>query len=256
MASPVNYEFVDKVQEDHQCEKCLFMEVSCAKKCGERMLQKNLQDHENTKCPNRQVKCQHCRSKGRYKYISSKQHIKGCSGYPLPCPNSCGQKDIKRKYIEAHRQVLVECSFSEAGCGDVPRQDLEAHLASDTKQHLALVMTTMTTTKKHLTEKMQVMHRNFNTMASRVTRELDAISSSSHSLKIDSIKTTLALVTTMLETGTKYCLRMTNTISSLKHHSESFLVKLATRCRFTTQISVNLMYQRVYTWKEEKTMIN
>ncbi len=29
-------------------EKCLFVEVSCTKKCGERMLQKELQDHEDT----------------------------------------------------------------------------------------------------------------------------------------------------------------------------------------------------------------
>ncbi len=221
------------------------------------MLRKNLQDHEDNKCPNRQVKCQQCQSKGRYKYISSKQHIKGCSGYPLPCPNSCGQKDIKRKYIEVHRQVcpleLVECSFSETGCGDVPRQDLEAHLASDTKQHLALVMTTMTTTKKQLTEKnaSKLQHHGFPCDQRAWCNWF------TYSLEIDSIKTTLALVTTMLETGTKYCLRMTNTISSLKHHSESFLVKPGyTRCRFTTQISVNLMYQRVYTWKGEKTMIN
>ncbi len=52
-------------------------------------------------------------------------------------------------------------------------------------------------------------------MASRVTREFGSSSENTHSLEIDIISTTLALVTTMLETGTKYCLRMTNAISSL-----------------------------------------
>ncbi len=74
---------------------------------------------------------------------------------------------------------------------------------------------------------MTKMQRNFNTMASRVTRELDSISSSSenrHSLEIDSIKTTLALVTTMLKTGTKYCLRMKSFVFSIIYHSDSFFV--------------------------------
>ncbi len=56
------------------------------------------------------------------------------------------------------------------------------------------------------------MQQNLNTMVSRVTRELESISSMSdnkHSPDINSIKTTLILATKMLESGTKYCLRMT-----------------------------------------------
>ena len=141
-------------------EKCGFEEVECSEKCGEKMLQKELQDHQSNQCSHRQVNCQYCQSKGMYKDISSMQHIQKCPSYPLPCRKNCGQKEIKRKDISAHRQVcpleLVKCSFSEAGCGDVPRKDLEAHIASSTQQHLALViLTTMKMTKKNLTEELR-----------------------------------------------------------------------------------------------------
>ncbi len=231
-------------------EKCLFVEEKCCEKCGEKILRKELEDHQQNKCPNRQVNCRHCQSKGMYKDIGTETHFQICPGYPLPCPNDCGQKDIQRQDIEGHKQVcpleLVACSFSEAGCGDIQRKDLDAHVASSTQQHLALVMATMTSTKKQLTEKLtstqqdlastqkqlaqvtEKMQRNFNTMASRVTRELDSISSSSEnkrSLEIDSIKTTLVLATTMLERGTKYCLRMTWLQFSPYSQSDSFFVK-------------------------------
>ena len=158
---------------------------------------------------------------------------------------------IQHSLIEAHRQVcpleLVQCPFSEAGSGDTLRKDLDAYIASDTQQHLVLVMLTMTATKKHLaetltstqqdlvqnkkllaatqqdltkaTETATKMQQNFKTTVSRVTRELESISCISENIEIDSIKTTMVLTTTMLETDTKYCLRMTC------DQSDSFFVK-------------------------------
>ena len=41
-------------------EKCLFVVVSCTKKCGEIMLRKKLQDHEDNKCPNCWVLRHYC----------------------------------------------------------------------------------------------------------------------------------------------------------------------------------------------------
>ncbi len=61
----------DKITTLGKCnqhlEKCMFVEVSCTKKCGENMLRKELQDHEDNKCPNRLVLCQYCNTIGKYK---------------------------------------------------------------------------------------------------------------------------------------------------------------------------------------------
>ncbi len=68
----------DKITTLGECnkhlEKCLFVEVcimhTCTKKCGERMLRKELQDHEDNKCPNRRVQCQYkyyCTLEGMHK---------------------------------------------------------------------------------------------------------------------------------------------------------------------------------------------
>ncbi len=74
----------DKITTLGECnqhfEKCLFVEVSCTKKCGEIMLQKELQDHENNKCPNRLVQCQYCNTEGMHKVITTKRHLDKYAG--------------------------------------------------------------------------------------------------------------------------------------------------------------------------------
>ena len=51
--------------------------------------------------------------------------------------------------------------------------------------------------------------------AQQTTNVASSSSENTHSLEIDSISTTLALVTTMLETGTKYCLRIWQIVFNL-----------------------------------------
>ncbi len=143
--------------EQHLERNCVLEDVSCTLKCGERMPRQELQNHGSNQCSHRHVTCSYCETIVMHKDIDTKRHFEICPNYPLSCPNDCGRKDIKRHLLEAHRQILcplelVECSFSETGCGDVPRQDLEAHLASDMQQHLALVMLSMSDTKKTLSE--------------------------------------------------------------------------------------------------------
>ncbi len=48
-------------ERNQHLEKCLFVVVSCTKKCGEKILRKKLQDHEDNRCLNRRVQCQYCK---------------------------------------------------------------------------------------------------------------------------------------------------------------------------------------------------
>ncbi len=94
----------DKITTLGECnqhlEKCLFVEVSCTKKCGERMLRKELQDHEDNKCPNRLVRCQYCYTTGVYKEITAKNHLDKCLSFPISCPNDCGHEKVQRRSPE------------------------------------------------------------------------------------------------------------------------------------------------------------
>ncbi len=335
MASPVNYEFVDKVPEDHQCtictsiltdpvlteccgqlfcdgcikkwlqkqktcphcreanfnnmkdlrmkraidslkiycpnrskgcdkittlgecnqhlKKCLFVEVSCTKKCGERMLRKKLQDHEDNKCPNRRVQCQYCTLEGIHKEITAKSHVDKCVGFPISCPNNCGHEKIQRKNLADHQKVCplepVKCPFFEAGCREIIlRNDLAAHKASNTEQHLELVMTETVTLKHKATnlehkankleqeanifqqkanKKLDQLSLKFDGLASCVTKQLGTIDSDPQNTQaaIKNIKSSLETMTTMLAPGdTRYYLPLVKE-SELKARSASFYIK-------------------------------
>ncbi|XP_064389173.1 TNF receptor-associated factor 5-like [Halichondria panicea] len=309
MASPVNYEFVDKVPEDHQCtlctniltdpvltgccgqpfcngclknwlkkqrtcphcqnansrfikdlqmkqaidslkiycpnrskgcdkittlsecnqhlEKCLFVEVSCTKKCGERMLRKELQDHEDN-CLNRLVKCKYCNTEGMHKEITANSHIDKCQLFPIFCPNSCGHEKIQRKKLADHQKVCplepVKCPFFEAGCTElIPRKDLAAHKASNTEHHLELMM--IHTVQK--ATKLEQLSRKFNGLTYCVTKQLGIIDSNPQNTQaaVKNIKSSLETMTTMLAPGdTRYYLPLVKE-SEYKARSASFYIK-------------------------------
>ncbi len=316
MASPVNYEFVDKVPEDHQCtictsiltdpiqneccgqlfcdgclkkwlrkkktcphcreakfafikdkrmkraidslkiycpnrskgcdkittlgecnqhlEKCLFVEVSCTKKCGERMLRKELQDHEDNKCPNRRVQCQYCTLEGMHKEITAKSHLEECVCFPVSCPKNCGHQKIQRKNLADHPKVCplepVKCPFFEAGCTEmILRKDLAAHKASNTEHHLELVMTETVTLKQDAKQ----LSLKFDGLASCVTKQLGTIDSNPRNTQaaIQNIKSCLETMTTMLAPGdtpyyldTRYYLPIVK-VSEIRARSASFYIK-------------------------------
>ncbi len=321
MASPINYEFVDKVLEDHQCtictsiltdpvltgccgqlfcdgclkkwlqkqktcphcrkanfnnmkdlrmkraidslkiycpnhskgcdkittlgecnqhlEKCLFVEVSCTKKCGERMLRKELQDHEDNKCPNHRVQCQYCTLEGMHKEITAKSHLDKCDDFPVSCPNNCGHEKIQRKNLADHQKVCplepVKCPFFEAGCTEmILRKDLAAHKASNTEHHLELVMTETVILKQKANQFEQEAEAEKE--AAKTTKDqLQQLSLKFDTLCIDSnpgtqaaiknIKSSLVTMTTMLAPGdTQYYLPLVKQ-SHYEVRSASFYIK-------------------------------
>ena len=84
--------------EKHIETKCVFEDVSCTLKCGERMPRQELRNHESNQCSHRYVTCSYCETINYYivlhKDINTKIYFEICPGYPLPCPNDCGQKGI------------------------------------------------------------------------------------------------------------------------------------------------------------------
>ena len=185
----------DKITTLGECnqhlEKCLFVEVSCTKKCGERMLRKDLKVHEIKKCPNRRVQCQYCNTEGMHKEIRTKIHLDKCVDFPICCPNNCGHEKIHRWNLAGHQEVCplepVKCPFLEAGCTEmIARKYLAEHKASNTEHHLELVMTETVTLKQNAKKfeqkatEFEQLSLKFDGLASCVTKQLDNITHSPH----------------------------------------------------------------------------
>ncbi len=230
-------------------EKCLFVEVSCTKKCGERMLRQELQDHEDNKCPNRLVQCQYCSTEGMHKEIT---HLDKCLLFPISCPNNCGHENMQWQNLAGHQKVCplepVKCPFFEAGCTEmIVRKDLAEHKASNTEHHLELVMTETVTLKQKANKfeqeataeieaveqkvnQLQQLSLKFDGLAFCVTKQLGTIDSNPQTqAAIKNIKRFLRLglatMTTMLAPGdTRYYLPLVQE-SEYRARSASFYIK-------------------------------
>ena len=124
--------------------QCLYQEVKCRyKECGSKGQRQYIGYHEQRRCPQRPFKCEHCNTKGSYRFITEK-HYFNCSKYPVPCPNECTSTLISRDNVPAHLTHCplqpVDCVFSWAGCKERPlRKDIELH-TTDTKHMMILAV--------------------------------------------------------------------------------------------------------------------
>ena len=127
---------------------CGYVNIECQNKCGESILRKDLTDHYDNNCRERQINCTYCNEAGPYSYITNVQdggHVQECQQY-VDCPRKCGTtQHLKREDLEGHKEECplqpMECPFHKAGCKQqLVRKDLESHIQSSTQQHLLNLM--------------------------------------------------------------------------------------------------------------------
>ena len=190
---------------------CSFVYVKCTNKCGVALLQKDLQEHCQKTCPNRNVKCLYCGRSGIHIKITG-AHLKACPDVSLVCPRKCGKQGIKRRDLTVHKQECplepVQCPFYEAGCKEtLLRKDLDAHTSSSIQQHLQLVMTTSTRNYAQLKAEHQELQQKMEEIVSGVAKEIETSESMSQTqgnTGLQCIKTILLSSTTMLGPGQNY----------------------------------------------------
>ena len=176
---------------------CGFVEVKCPNKCYSFfniLKRKDLGKHLTDHCYLRPYQCKFCGLKDTYEAITgdviehfsrdTQCHASGdpycghqakCPEAPLPCPNHCKFRDIKRKNMENHRskcpQEPVECPFAEAGCrSHLRRHQLEDHMTSSQQQHLMMVMKDYKETKGELQEIKQKLQKTEHKLDEALTR--------------------------------------------------------------------------------------
>uniref|UniRef100_A0A0G4HQ14 RING-type domain-containing protein n=1 Tax=Chromera velia CCMP2878 TaxID=1169474 RepID=A0A0G4HQ14_9ALVE len=126
--------------ETHLDEACVEQEVNCSfEGCTQTMKRALLSSHRE-KCAFRCLPCEHC---GESVAVSlTEEHLKECAGYPIECPNGCGEK-VPRGDVSAHQssacpETEVECVVP--GCGETrKRKAMETHEEESMGKHLRFV---------------------------------------------------------------------------------------------------------------------
>ena len=110
-------------------KECGGKKVSCNNRCGEELQRQHLREH--------------LENKGLFAFFQP-CHYDRCKEYPLECPNKCGEKNIKRKDIETHRESCelepLKCPFDHVGCtGKIQRRHMDSHCKNSVEKHLLLL---------------------------------------------------------------------------------------------------------------------
>ena len=132
--------------ESHQNDVCGYQLVQCGNKCGAEIERREVEKHKKDHCELRMYKCPYClRHRDTYKKVTS-EHFKECDGFPLDCPNNCGEEEIRREDMSSHLALcpeeVVPCRYQSLGCKvKLPRKHIEDHL-KDKDTHLDIAMAT------------------------------------------------------------------------------------------------------------------
>ena len=139
--------------EKHVATSCGFIQVPCPKQCKDDndevkcFMQKHLEEHLKTDCPNRDHECEHCGKKSPYAFITQ-VHDGKCRKKVIPCPNAgCGDT-MERQQVRKHVRTkclyaVIPCKYKGIGCDtELKREDMAAH-GQDDKIHLHISLDTI-----------------------------------------------------------------------------------------------------------------
>ena len=139
--------------EKHVATSCGFIQVPCPKQCKDDndgvkcFMQKHLEEHLKTDCPNRDHECEHCGKKSPYAFITQ-VHDGKCRKKIIPCPNAgCGDS-MEHQQVSKHVRTkclyaVIPCKYKGIGCDtELKREDMAAH-EQDDKIHLHISLDTI-----------------------------------------------------------------------------------------------------------------
>ena len=132
---------------------CEYTPLPCQNECIDmydnkiaHFMRKDLDEHLEYDCPNRDHECEYCGEEGTYSHITQ-VHDEICEQRILPCPNNCSET-MPRCEIEEHVKfecefTVVTCKFEKIGCKvEMKRGDIEEH-EEDANLHLSLALDTV-----------------------------------------------------------------------------------------------------------------
>lgn len=134
-------------------ETCEFTLILCPNWCildndeFRQLMRKDLKEHLERDCPNRDYICMYCGKKDTYEYITD-THERKCDKKPIPCRNAECTATIQRQSMKRHFETCdhteVHCKYMRLGCGKVAkRKDITGHEEEDDKHHLHMALDTV-----------------------------------------------------------------------------------------------------------------
>jgi len=133
-----------KEKKNHEAH-CLFSLVECPNHCGTSLIYKQLQEHKDSKCSMRLVKCHSSGCEESMPLALLELHNKDeCKFMKVRCSHCF--KELVKKGLQEHienacPEILISCPYRECGCCDqISRRLLMSHLDKNTKLHLQLVL--------------------------------------------------------------------------------------------------------------------
>ncbi len=175
---------------ENHLKVCGFLQLHC-EKCLQVLKRMELEKHRSEECRCRTSKCTCCGKEAAYWMIVSIGHMSECPGYPVNCPNGCGESEIKRSMVQLHQSVcpleFVECPFRDANCQTrLLRKDLQSHSEASSQQHLQGLLTAfqqmkfslsqtqkqLTAQGQHLTE-LRMFKANLDSSMKGIASEVD-----------------------------------------------------------------------------------
>ena len=121
------------------------MKLSCELKCGVVLQRDELSVHEK-RCPQRIVKCEHCRN--NFKSCELAMHLEMCPKMEVSCELKCGvvmcREDVAQHVEQDCVEKEIECPFAKYKCVVLmKRKNLRNHLDEKRIEHLELQVDTM-----------------------------------------------------------------------------------------------------------------
>ena len=157
--------------EEH-VDTCDFTVVPCPIECDKKMMRKDVIDHLEGECPNRDYECKYCQEKGTYANITQ-IHDALCGKKLLFCPNiECSltmERALMKKHLEDDcKYSVISCKYERIGCDvKMKRKDIGSH-EQDDKAHLHQALNTVVKLQDDLlsaTETIASMKKESSAMA-------------------------------------------------------------------------------------------
>ena len=128
---------------------CGFTLVPCPKECEDEdgvahtFLRKDIANHLEDDCPNRDCVCEHCGEEGTFQYITD-IHDDECNKKVVPCPNAGCCEVMPREDLDDHddecEHAIISCKYDDIGCEKMmERGNMTTHEQDDSFHlHMAL----------------------------------------------------------------------------------------------------------------------
>ena len=161
---------------------CPFTPLPCPKKCVDKsntisqFMKKDLDEHLEKDCPNRDYQCQYCQEKGTYTNITQ-VHDSICENKMIPCTNTgCNdtipRNALKRHFAEDCEYTEIPCKYQRLGCDKkMIRKAISTHENDTDKLHLHMALQKIITMENNFSETKQSTNDAINALKTCQTRK-------------------------------------------------------------------------------------